>query len=261
MAENLFWQRQVQSHQEDGPVDGVEAGDVLADNVQAGGPVFFKELAALAAVVAKAGDIVGQRIQPDVDDVLGVEVHRDAPLYGGAGHAQVLEPGQQEVVHHLVAAGDRLDKVGVGIYMVDEPLGVVAHLEEVGLLLLLSGLPAAVGALAVYELALGEEGLALVTIEALIGALVDVPLVVELFEYLLNLFYVVVVGGADKVVVAEVHQVELLFYQSGGAVHELLGGEIRGLGLLLVLFAVLVGAGLEVHVIALHTLEAGDAVG
>ncbi len=145
--------------------------------------------------------------------------------------------------------------------MVDEPLGVVAHLEEVGLLLLLSGLPAAVGALAVYELALGEEGLALVTIEALIGALVDVPLVVELFEYLLNLFYVVVVGGADKVVVAEVHQVELLFYQSGGAVHELLGGEIRGLGLLLVLFAVLVGAGLEVHVIALHTLEAGDAVG
>ena len=145
--------------------------------------------------------------------------------------------------------------------MVDEPLGVLAHLEEVGLLGVLMGLPAAVGTLAVYQLALGQKGLALVAVEAFIGALVDVPLVVELLEYLLDLFYVVVVGGADEVVVAEVHQVELLLHKGCGPVHILLGGEARGLGLLLVLLAVLVGAGLEIYVVALHTLEAGDAVG
>ena len=81
MAENLLRQRQAERHEEDRPVDRVEADDVLADQVQVGRPVALELLGTLAAaVVADAGDVVRQRVEPDVDDVLVVEVDRDAPL-------------------------------------------------------------------------------------------------------------------------------------------------------------------------------------
>ena len=71
----------------------------------------------------------------------------------------------------------------------------------------------------------------------------------------------VLVRGADKVVIGEVHHVELLLHHTGSAVHKFFWGEALGLGLLLILFAVLVSAGLEKHFIALHPLKAGNAVG
>ena len=46
-----------------------------------------------------------------------------------------------------------------------------------------------------------QKDLAGGAVQALIGALVDVALVVELFENLLHLFFVALVGGADEVVV------------------------------------------------------------
>ena len=262
VAEHLLGQGQVQGHEEDGPVDGVEPDDVLADEVQVGGPELLKLLGGLLpAVVADAGDVVGQGVQPDVHHVLGVELHRDAPLEAGAGHAQVLQAGEQEVVHHLVLPGHGLDELRVVVDIVDEPLGVLAHLEEVGLLLGGAHFPAAVGALAVYKLALGPEALAGGAVQALVGALVDVPFVVQVFEDLLDFLLVVIVGGADEVVVRDVHQVELLFDDGGYLVHELLGGQALLGGLQLVFLAVLVGAGLEEHVVALHALKAGDGVG
>ena len=74
----------------------------------------------------------------------------------------------------------------------------------------------------------------------------------------------VIVGGADEAVVGDVHQLpEILHATFAGNdfVHELLGGDAGGLGLLLDLLAVLVGAGEEHHVIALQPLVAGDHVG
>ena len=71
----------------------------------------------------------------------------------------------------------------------------------------------------------------------------------------------VLVCGADELVVGKVHQVELLFYLGGGVVHKLFGGHALGLGLLLVFLAVLVRTGLKEHIIALHPLKAGNAVG
>ena len=261
VAEHLLRQGQVQRHEEDGPVDGVEPDDVLADEVQVRGPQLLKlRFALLPAVVADAGDVVGQSVQPHVHHVLGVELHRDAPGEAGAGHAQVLQARQQEVVHHLVLPGHGLDELRVIIDIVDEPGGVLAHLEEVGLLLGGVDLPTAVGALAVHQLALGPEALAGGAVQPLVRALVDVTLVVEVLEDLLDLFLVVAVGGADEVIVGHAHQVELLLDDGGHLVHELLGGDAFGLGLQLVFLAVLVGAGLEEHVIALQALEPGDGV-
>ena len=261
VAEHLAGQGQVQGHEEDGPVDGVEADDVLADQMQVRGPQLFKLLLALpAAVVADAGDVVGQGVQPHVDHMLGVKLHRDAPLKAGAGHAQVLQAGQQEVVHHLVFPGHRLDELRMGVDVVNQPLGIFAHLEEIRFLFGGVDLPAAVGALAVDELALGPEALAGSAVQAFVGALVDVPLVVEVLKDLLHLFFVVVIGGADEVVVGHVHQIKLLFDDGGYLVHKLFGGDAFGLSLQLVFLAVFVGAGLKEYLIALHALEAGDGV-
>ncbi len=123
---------------------------------------------------------------------------------------------------------------------------------------------AAVGAHAVLQLALGPEALAGGAVLALVGALVDVALFVHLLEDALDGGHVIVVGGADEAVVGNVHQLPQVLHAvlaDDDPVHELLGRDAGGLGLLLDLLAVLVGAGEEHHVIALQALVAGDGVG
>ena len=78
--------------QDDGPDDGMEADDLLADEVDVGGPVFLIQ-AVVSTRVAQGGDVVGQRVQPHVDGMLFVKVHRHAPFDGCAADAEVLQAG------------------------------------------------------------------------------------------------------------------------------------------------------------------------
>ena len=94
VAEHLLGQGLAQRHQEDRPVNRVETDDVLADQVHVRRPEALVVLVMVAVrIIAAEGDIVGQRVQPDVDHMTGVKVHRDAPGERGAGHAQVLQAG------------------------------------------------------------------------------------------------------------------------------------------------------------------------
>lgn len=129
-----------------------------------------------------------------------------------------------------------------------DAVGVLGQAEEVGLLLGIHHVPAAVGALAVLELGLRPEGFAGLAILAHIFALVDVPLLIELLEDLLHGLHVVVVGGADEPVVGDVHQPPQVEHAPGAlhdVVDKLLGGYAGLLGLVLDLLAVLVSAGEE----------------
>ena len=47
----------------------------------------------IIAAVTHGGDVVGQRVDPHVGHVVGIKVHGNAPLEGGAGYAQVVETG------------------------------------------------------------------------------------------------------------------------------------------------------------------------
>ena len=177
----------------------------------------------------------------------GVEVHRHPPGEGGSGHAQVLEAplAVDEVVHHLVHPALGLQEIGIQ-QQLPHLAGILGRPEEVGLLLRVHHLPAAVGALAVPELAFRPEGLAGLTVFALVRALVDVALVVHLFENPLDGLHVVAVGGTDEAVVGDVHQLPQIQHPAGGGhnvVHELLGGDPGLTGLILNLLPVLVGAG------------------
>ena len=75
-----------------GHVDGVETDDLLADQVDVGGPVLPVQAIVLAPI-AQGGNIVGERIQPHVHGMLGIKIDRHAPLDGGAADAQVLQAG------------------------------------------------------------------------------------------------------------------------------------------------------------------------
>jgi len=71
----------------------VEAGDLLANEVQISWPVAFEfgDVFGLVAAVAYGGHVVGQGVQPDVDHVAWVPGDRDAPFDAGAGDRQVFE--------------------------------------------------------------------------------------------------------------------------------------------------------------------------
>ena len=80
MTKYLFGERKVHAHQEDRPVDGVETEDILADDVQVSRPQLFKLLGLVLGVITNRSDIVVQCVQPDVDDMTGVEIDRNTPF-------------------------------------------------------------------------------------------------------------------------------------------------------------------------------------
>lgn len=74
----------------------------------------------------------------------------------------------------------------------------------------------------------------------------------------------VVVGGADESVIADVHQLPQIL-DALGAFHDVINKLLRGdaglLGLQLDLLAVLIGAGQELDIVALQALVACHSVG
>ncbi len=131
MDDDLARQGQLRRHQERRPVDRVEARDVLADHMRVGGPEFRPR-----AVVGKAGrgDVIGQRVDPDVHDVLGIAGNRHAPVEGRAADRDVGEPAPDEG-DDLVAIFFRRDELGIGFVMREQLVGIGRQPEEIALLL------------------------------------------------------------------------------------------------------------------------------
>ncbi len=220
----------------------MEPDNLLAHKMDVRGPVLLIIVVALVAV-AQGGDVVAQGVHPDIDHMLGVKVHRYTPGKAGAGDAQVLQSGLDEVVHHFVDAGLRLQETGVVLIELQKAVGIFGQAEEIGLLLRVSDLPAAVGAFAVHQLSFGPEGFAGGAVFSLIGPLIDFIFIIKLFENFPHRFLVVIVGSADKAVLGDIHQLPQLLNSGDHLVNILLGGNARLLGLLLYLLTVLVGAG------------------
>ena len=88
MAKYLLGKGHIQGHQENGPVDGVESDDILANQMKVSGPVLLKLVCTAAVtIITNTGDIVGQGIQPYIGHMLRVKINGDAPAEGGPGHA------------------------------------------------------------------------------------------------------------------------------------------------------------------------------
>ena len=241
MAKHALGQRQIQSHQHGGPQDGVEAQDLLAHHVQVSRPELVVIVVGLVAV-AQRRDIVAQRIDPDIHGVLGVKGNGDAPLDRGAGNTGVLQ-ALLDKGDHLVLPALGLDELGILLVVLQQAVGILAGLEEVSLLVGIIDLAAAVGALAVHQLAVGPEALAGLAVVADVLALVDIALLIQLGEDLLAGLHMVVIGGADEAVIADIQQLPQILDGGNDPVNVLLGGHACIGGLVLDLLAVLIGAG------------------
>ena len=262
VAEDLFGKRHAQSHQEDRPVDGVETDDVLADQMKVGGPVLIKERITVAVgIVAQAGDIVAQRIEPHIDDVTGRKIDRDAPGEGGAGDAQVLQTGQQEVVHHLILAGNGLNELGMRIDMLDQAVRIFFHTEEIGVLLSLVDRIAADGTLTLFlDLRRSIKSLTLLAVHTAVVAEINVTLIIELFKDLLDLTLVVGIRRADKTVIRRIHEIPEPLDLSRDLIYKLLGTLTRAGSPGLDLLPVFIRTCHKTHIEAIRPFVSRDAV-
>ena len=126
--------------------------------MQVGGPVLFIQLPAVSVrIITETGDIVAERVQPNIDHVSLIEIHGDTPLEGASGYAEILQSGKEEVVHHLILPGYGLDEFGVCVYIIYKSVGIFAHTEEVGFFLRSNNGTAALRALSVHYLRVGPE--------------------------------------------------------------------------------------------------------
>ena len=133
VAVHLLGQRQVERHEDGRPDDGVEAHNLLADKVDVGGPVLFI-IGIIVRAVAHGGDVVRERVDPHINHVLRVEIHRDAPGEARAGNAEILQALLDER-DHLVLAALRLDEAGLILIELEQPVRILRKAEEIGLLL------------------------------------------------------------------------------------------------------------------------------
>ncbi len=240
----------------------MEPHDLLADKMHIGRPVFL-HIVVLVVFVAQRRHVVEQSVHPDINHVLGIKIHRNAPGKAGTGNAQVLQALIDKGLH-LIHAGSRRQEFGVLVIQLQQPVGILGKPEKVCLLFSIYHRASAVGAAAVLQLALGPEALAGGAVFSFIGALINISAVVKLTEDLLDRLYMVVVGGADKAVIADVHQLPQRLkaaFPLYDLIHILLRGHAGSLCLVLDLLSVLVCAGQEHHIVALQPFVTCHAVG
>ena len=115
--------------------------------------------------------------------------------------------------------------------------------------------------LVLLQIALGVVGLLMDAVPALVGALVQPARVVEPLPELLHGARLAILSGAHEVGVVDIQRLPRIGEGRGQRVAPGLRGHAVLLGSLGDLLAVLVGAGDERHVVAVHALVARDGVG
>ena len=80
----------------------MKAGNILADNMQATWPKISKS--ALAVGVTKHTQIIGQRVHPNIHDVIVITRHRHTPIKGRARNRQVFQTTFDEGRNFIAAA-------------------------------------------------------------------------------------------------------------------------------------------------------------
>ena len=259
VAVNLLRQRQVEGHQDRGPDDGMEANDLLADEMHVRRPELLEFLRVVEE--ARRRHVVRQRVKPDVDHVLLVVRHGNAPIEGRAGNAEVVEPLLDEA-DHLVAPGGRPDEIGIFLDMLEQTVGVVRQLEEIRLLGHLLHRTVTVRAAAVLvQLQLRPVAFAGRAVESSVFAFVNVALRLGAAEEFLHHAMMARLAGAQEVVVGDMEPLPKRLEARDNLIHVFDGRHAFLFGGLLDLLPVLVAAGQEEYVVPRQALEPRHGVG
>ncbi len=212
---------------------------------------------------AGGGKVIGERVHPDIHDVLVVARNLDAPIKRGAADRQVVQPALHEG-DDLVLVLFRRDEVGMRLVMGEQPVRIGRELEEIALLL--HPFDRRARGREFFPVIFGEFALVIIgfvahRIPAAVFRQVNIALGGHAPPDLLHRFRMARLRGADDVVGAGIelfaHGLEL----RGGAVGELLRRQTFARRRLLHFQPVLVHAGDEQHVLAVEPLESGEGVG
>ena len=264
MTVNVLGQRHIHAHEHCGPDDGVETNDLLTYEVNVCGPIFFI-IGIVVTVVEKTEcrRIVEERINPYVDDVLVIEVNGNAPFEAGSGYAKVFQTGIDEVMDHFVHTGTGEKEIRV-FKKIADTVSILGKTEEICFFFCVDNGSAAVGTATVLELAFGPEAFAGSAVFALIGALIDIAVFIHFFENALNCGNVIIVGGTDETVVADVHQLPKVLnalFALNDVVNELLRRNACLARFVFDLLTVLVRSRQEHNVVALEAFVACHRIG
>ncbi len=218
----------------------MKANDLFADHVNVGGPELVVKLRVLVAE-AEGGDVVAQRIEPNVNDVGFVAGDGDAPLESGATDGEIFQSAAHEG-DDLVATSFRTNEVGIGGVKLEQRLFHRRELEEI--VFFFHGLSDAsadrAGRAGGVDL---DVELVVYAILAAIFALVDETAILKELEHGLHTAHVFLIRGADELVVAEAHAVPERAELGGYFVNEFLRRAAGSIGGALDLLAVFIGAG------------------
>ena len=146
------------------------------------------------------------------------------------------------------------------LYIFEESILIFAHLEGIRLFLFATERSSAVRADSALCLRVRKERFAGNAIPALIRALVNVTLIIELFENLLNGFDVVLVRCADEAVIIHTEKLPYFFYLRRDTVNILLRGDSACVCKIFDLLTMLIRACAEENVIPLRLFIARDGV-
>jgi hypothetical protein len=253
-------ERKARCTQHGGPEDAVRLQDVLGHHVFDAAPALLK---GRIIGIAEAREVVDERIEPHVADVVLVEGKLDAPFETRfrTRDAEVLETAL--VAQHgqnLVAVALGTDQVRLLLECLHEPVEVAAHLEEVVRFDAPLGRAFVIPAQAVHHVPLGEEALAADAVEAFVLAKLDLSGVVHGLEDRVDRANVIRIGGADETVEAHTELLpgrpvdprDLLGQRPGG--NAALRGDLRHL------FPVLVGSSQEEGLLPRHAVVTRERV-
>src|SRR5207248_4217815 len=93
--------------------DAVEAHDLFTDHVRARPEALIAlPVLSVGRAVAYSGDVVAERVHPNVDHVLGVPGDWNAPLEAATAHAEIAQPALDKR-DYFVAARLRTNEIRV----------------------------------------------------------------------------------------------------------------------------------------------------
>ena len=145
-------------------------------------------------------------------------------------------------------------------YAIMSVLFVEGFWPTVGFLFCFRNGSAAVGAFTVHKLGFCPEALAGSAVFALVFAFVDIPLVIKLFEDLLNGRYMIIVSRADISVIADVHILPKAFELFNDLIDIFFRADACFVCFLFDLLTVFIRTRQKHDVIALHSLISCDRV-
>ncbi len=135
MREDRVWNFEAAGHQKSGPVDCMLAQDVFANQMNRR-PELFKAGHALTLFVSKTdgGDVISQRVKPNIDRMRSVVRDRDGPTDGAllAADGKIGETGAHETTY-FVTPRLGLNEVGALGIQLQQRFAVIRQTEEITL--------------------------------------------------------------------------------------------------------------------------------